>query len=183
MADDYCDSVVCPMFAGNCPEDDDYHVQKAGSCCSYCAGTVCEDTENTRCDSDDTPVCSPGYYRGEGCADVVPESDRIEIHIEITVNGIILTEEDIKFFIAKKLGIDAMYITVDKTGDSTFVIAISWEKTSPEDLDESAANSTKLLLPILTSLRPAPPRPMHLRLLPAFVVALAFYNNPKDLFF
>jgi hypothetical protein len=127
------------MFVGDCPEDDDYHVQKSGSCCSYCAGTVCQDSENTRCDSEDRPVCAPGYFRGENCTEVVPESDRVEIRIEITVEGIQLTEEDIKFFIAKKLGIDAMYIAVDRSADSTFVITVSWDKTSPpQNFDESA---------------------------------------------
>lgn len=139
LPNNYCAGVMCPMFVGECPEDDDYHVQKTGSCCSYCAGTVCQDSETTRCDSDDRPVCAPGYYRGENCTEVVPESDRVEIRIEITITGITLTADDIKFFIANKLNIDAMYITVEKTGDSTFVITISWDKTSaPEDLDESA---------------------------------------------
>ncbi len=142
VAENYCDTIACPMFAGDCPEDDDYRVQKSGSCCSYCAGTVCEDDENTRCNSDDVPVCAPGYFRGENCTEVVPESDRFEIRIEITITGITLSEDDIKFFIANTLNIDAMYITVDKTGDSTFVITVSWDKTNPpQDLDETAIES------------------------------------------
>lgn len=37
-----------------------------------------------------------------------------------------------------------MYISVDKTADSTFVITVSWDKTSPpQNLDESAVQEQR----------------------------------------
>ncbi len=134
-----CNSVLCPAFTGDCPDDDDYHVKKNGTCCSYCPGTVCRDTVTTRCDSFDRPVCAPGWYRGDNCSEPVPESERVSIQVEITVNGLSLTAEDIKFFIANKLNIDAMYIGVDMTANNTFVITISWAVDAPPaGMDQAA---------------------------------------------
>jgi hypothetical protein len=139
---DYCDTVVCPVFEGECPDDDDYRVQKDGACCPYCAGTICKDSIETRCDGFDRPVCAPGFFRGENCSEVVPEKDRFELTIEITVKGITLTPEDIKFFIANKLGLDPMYVTVDLIGDNTFVITVSWDRTNPpKGVDEAEMES------------------------------------------
>ncbi len=129
-SEDYCDKISCPQFTGDCPaaEDEDFMIKRDGTCCPYCP--TCRDTERTRCDRNDKPVCAPGFWRGPDCSEEVPANERLEISIEITVTRLALSESDIKTFISNKLGIDPVFITVTKNGD-TFTVIISDDATNP----------------------------------------------------
>jgi hypothetical protein len=96
----------------------------------------------------------------------VPANERLEIRIEITVSGISLEVSDIKTFIANKLEIDPVFITVTNNGD-TYTVIISDDATNPslnfgalqEQVDEviesssffnkaTSSGSAQLLVPI-----------------------------------